>query len=1182
MKMNSLNEPITVTCYVMDTSISYTGNKLDTLQNFCIQVLKFHKTMYPMMRMNKYEVLSAVNASNYRLLRLNSRVRDQLHTNDIIYIVTEYDWKIYVTSILSQMESPMRHGKVLTPRHPNALSHDQLRDYVTMYICKKRGPINETSSITDETPIKYDTDTASMSKATAEGSNVSIISPNVLEPMDQVASPSNNGNRIRLTIKDLLASPESHDGNRSDLNDNSVLSVNWMVNGEMSESPTQRLNLQSLLDEDINITTLSKADSNKSPYIITSPAEMPSVVHSDHDSFKASITANIEDDEVPPPPDAVPSDDQISNDITSQDLGSPLKDVQSASILPILSNSLDTLSLDHSEGIYRASSSTIDRGSSSSDDIDDNDEDDNISIRIPSLSVANASRRKFSHDFGPASFSTGVTSPVAGNIISNTNDWSPRTFESKFPPLFFLSPLASPINSADDRGNASPKVFRSPRSSPLLPSTPRDSLTPRSSNNNSVSKAESRSQAYLPPTGANPSSTANNLMTFFGSTVNPLSNLQYGTKAHPLVEKISARQGIPPSSPARSSRPSSPSMALPVTVSQETVQTRTLGISLISESGDRVDVHDMDQEEKINDIESVPSPKSEIMSEIVKEGDREGNGLESVHSSNQTTITTDPGDETFIDKSIDDPANPREESFEQQAMSDHHAEDEKVPLCHPFLGEGKDKTINHVISRLNSYAISSTGASFALSACSDEYTISDDELLSLSPQKESSLQSSLSNRPDSTPDKLTDKEIPSIRPPISPICVPDPIDCNNGIASKTMLLAFEESSQITFQKDKTHDFIENVSIIQENSSSKNVIRDVKEDIAYEIEDSDDGDEMGRYPSIPTPSSHERLDLRPIHCDHRVGDDNSKPSIDSDSVRDHDIDYPMTPMPSSQDKLNHRPVHRSRGENNINLMQSKLSKDFDSVREDNHDDVQTADYIDPRALALDPKEISSSPQDSYSQAKDIIQIYADAQDKSFDSNMNQPSTIITNDTSNDQSDSDIGTRSDPHPMERTNKPLHSPNLTNIDTNHEEDYLIHSHTRDVAESNAITPLELYYLPFLVPGYSSIHDLSANAASNIAAVTNIIMNSPKCSVTNPKWFATPTSKGVSNISAFTMGSSGQSHVFPVSSLMYSDNSLALQRLRAWITKYTYKHNFVDPLMWSMFNTFGNVDGLLVKTIK
>jgi hypothetical protein len=179
-----------------------TAYDLDTdADGFSKFLHKRHRIIHNLRRIQAPIIISIINVTKLKIVRTRGKMRDLLHADDILWLITEDEWKSYQTRVLP-FNSPtkIRHGKNITCLHPSGLSTAELKDlvkqYWRQYIVEE---INENIKIPIKRPHKLilnlDNDILSISE---DGS----ITSNLTSSFDTISSHKSN-NISNLNINQL-------------------------------------------------------------------------------------------------------------------------------------------------------------------------------------------------------------------------------------------------------------------------------------------------------------------------------------------------------------------------------------------------------------------------------------------------------------------------------------------------------------------------------------------------------------------------------------------------------------------------------------------------------------------------------------------------------------------------------------------------------------------------------------------------------------------------------------------------------------------------------------------------------------------------------------------------------------------------------------------------------------------
>lgn len=112
-----------------------TAYDLDTdVDGFSKFLLKRHRVIHNLRHTPSPIIISIINVTKLKILRARGKMRDLLHTDDILWLITEDEWKAYQTRVLP-FHSPakFRHGKNIACLHPSGLSSTELKNLIKQY-----------------------------------------------------------------------------------------------------------------------------------------------------------------------------------------------------------------------------------------------------------------------------------------------------------------------------------------------------------------------------------------------------------------------------------------------------------------------------------------------------------------------------------------------------------------------------------------------------------------------------------------------------------------------------------------------------------------------------------------------------------------------------------------------------------------------------------------------------------------------------------------------------------------------------------------------------------------------------------------------------------------------------------------------------------------------------------------
>jgi hypothetical protein len=380
--------------------MTLTANKLDTLEVFANEAMKQHRKIYGTSKIPKSDVVAVVNISTYRLLRLQSKIRDQLTFKSSLLLVTENDWKDYSEHVLSKLISPMRHGKTLIPRHPKLLTHEQLIDYVHYELGIERQDMKASSD-----------DFAGPSTTADE-----LISPNVADNEDMNDSMSDG----KMNVSELEKAESSA---KPIVPLSRPLDLDSLILSESKNTTAKEMYNRDSLHEG-QALTLSMLDPKNSLSISESLKAKISKFHHKLSSNRSETST---------------ARSVIANDSTPvAESKSSLPESPSKRSVPTLP--ISTMSSPGSEnfGLSTVPMSVNPAAKPLSSGKSTSSEEDSVSVRIPAVS----SRRRLSKDYNG---DPGAWSPTS--TISDHNDRS------------IFTQTASPMMVS-----SSPHKFSSPRS----------------------------------------------------------------------------------------------------------------------------------------------------------------------------------------------------------------------------------------------------------------------------------------------------------------------------------------------------------------------------------------------------------------------------------------------------------------------------------------------------------------------------------------------------------------------------------------------------------------------------------------------------------------------------------------------------------------------------------------------
>jgi hypothetical protein len=142
-------EAISVTTNLNRSAVMVKAIKADEVPGFFQNILNRHKQVYGS-KVTPNQIISIVNLSKTRILRMKGKVWDQLVEGDSIWLVTNHEWQEYCQNVLDQ-EQVFRHGKRIVAQHPSTLSNERLQHFVAQFY-EDGHPVDPTRKFTSPAP----------------------------------------------------------------------------------------------------------------------------------------------------------------------------------------------------------------------------------------------------------------------------------------------------------------------------------------------------------------------------------------------------------------------------------------------------------------------------------------------------------------------------------------------------------------------------------------------------------------------------------------------------------------------------------------------------------------------------------------------------------------------------------------------------------------------------------------------------------------------------------------------------------------------------------------------------------------------------------------------------------------------------------------------------------------------
>jgi hypothetical protein len=142
-------EAISVITNLNRSAVTVKAIKADEVPGFFQNILNRHKQVYGS-KVTPNQIISIVNLSKTRILRMKGKVWDQLVEGDSIWLVTNHEWQEYCQNVLDQ-EQIFRHGKRIIAQHPSTLSHERLQHFVAQFY-EDGHPVDPTRKFTSPAP----------------------------------------------------------------------------------------------------------------------------------------------------------------------------------------------------------------------------------------------------------------------------------------------------------------------------------------------------------------------------------------------------------------------------------------------------------------------------------------------------------------------------------------------------------------------------------------------------------------------------------------------------------------------------------------------------------------------------------------------------------------------------------------------------------------------------------------------------------------------------------------------------------------------------------------------------------------------------------------------------------------------------------------------------------------------
>ena len=126
-----------LTTVLSKTIASNTGNPFDELRLFCKTSLKKHRKTFHLSVEATPDVLVVIKLSHSKILRLGAKLGDQVSEGDSLWLVTTKDWNEFKVLLEEAGEVPLRAGKPVPYLHPTSMSKNHIDAFIKVFTKKE-------------------------------------------------------------------------------------------------------------------------------------------------------------------------------------------------------------------------------------------------------------------------------------------------------------------------------------------------------------------------------------------------------------------------------------------------------------------------------------------------------------------------------------------------------------------------------------------------------------------------------------------------------------------------------------------------------------------------------------------------------------------------------------------------------------------------------------------------------------------------------------------------------------------------------------------------------------------------------------------------------------------------------------------------------------------------------------